>query len=170
VTPTNINRRAARRLPYTFAKTQGVVLTDCEQRAALAVRRDAKPEAVAEVMRQLALPVDATLVDAEEFELILSDAYSQADESTAMLLDDAEQDMDLSMLLHDLPKSSDLLESENDAPVIRMINALLAQAVRDNASDIHIEPFETRSVVRFRLDGTLKDIAEPHRALHAAMV
>jgi general secretion pathway protein E len=74
------------------------------------------------------------------------------------------------MLLHDLPKSADLLESENDAPVIRMINALLAQAVRDNASDIHIEPFETRSVVRFRLDGTLKDIAEPHRALHAAMV
>jgi general secretion pathway protein E len=170
VTQPAINRRAARRLPYTFAKAQGVVLTECEQRAALAVRRDAKPEAIAEVMRQLSLPVDATLVDAEEFERILSDAYSQADESTATLLDDAEQDMDLSMLLHDLPKSADLLESENDAPVIRMINALLAQAVRDNASDIHIEPFETRSVVRFRLDGTLKDIAEPHRALHAAMV
>ena len=148
-----IDRRAARRLPYTFAKTQGVVLTDCDERAALAVRLDAKPEAIAEVMRQLALPVDATLVDAEAFERILSDAYSQAEDSTATLLDDAEQDMDLSMLLHDLPKSADLLESENDAPVIRMINALLAQAVRDNASDIHIEPFETRSVVRFRLDG-----------------
>jgi general secretion pathway protein E len=170
VTQTNINRRAARRLPYTFAKAQGVVLTDCNGRAALAVRRDAKPEAITEVMRQLALPVDATLVDAEDFERILTEAYSQAEDSTATLLDDAEQDMDLSMLLHDLPKSSDLLESENDAPVIRMINALLAQAVRDNASDIHIEPFETRSVVRFRLDGTLKDIAEPHRALHAAMV
>ncbi len=78
--------------------------------------------------------------------------------------------MDLSMLMHDLPKIADLLESENDAPVIRMINALLTQAVRDNASDIHIEPFETRSVVRFRLDGTLKDVVEPHRALHAAMV
>jgi len=48
-----------------------------------------------------------------------------------------------------------------------MINALLTQAVRDNASDIHIEPFETRSVVRFRVDGTLKDVVEPHRALHA---
>jgi general secretion pathway protein E len=165
-----IDRRAAHRLPYTFAKTQGVVLTDCDERAALAVRLDAKPEAIAEVMRQLALPVDATLVDAEAFERILSDAYSQAEDSTATLLDDAEQDMDLSLLLHDLPKSADLLESENDAPVIRMINALLAQAVRDNASDIHIEPFETRSIVRFRLDGTLKDIAEPHRALHAAMV
>jgi general secretion pathway protein E len=170
VTQTTINRRAARRLPYTFAKAQGVVLTDCNGRAALTVRLGARPEAIAEVMRHFALPVDATLVEAEDFERILSDAYSQADESTATLLDDAEQDMDLSMLLHDLPKSADLLESENDAPVIRMINALLAQAVRDNASDIHIEPFETRSVVRFRLDGTLKDIAEPHRALHAALV
>jgi general secretion pathway protein E len=170
VTQAAINRRAARRLPYSFAKSQGVVLTDCNGIASLAVRRDAKPEAVAEVMRQLALPVDATLMDADEFERILSAAYSQAEDSTATLLDDAEQDMDLSMLLNDLPKSADLLESEDDAPVIRMINALLAQAVRDNASDIHIEPFETRSVVRFRLDGTLKDIAEPHRALHSALV
>ncbi|MDO8925679.1 MAG: type II secretion system ATPase GspE [Sideroxyarcus sp.] len=167
---TTINRRAARRLPYTFARAHGVVLTECENRAALAVRSDAKPEAIAEVMRQLALPVDATLVDAADFERILSNAYAQAEDTTATLLDDAEQDMDLSMLLQELPKSADLLESVNDAPVIRMINALLAQAVRDNASDIHIEPFETRSVVRFRLDGSLKDIAEPHRALHSAMV
>ena len=116
MTQTTINRRAARRLPYTFAKTQGVVLTDCNGRAALAVRSGAKPEAIAEVMRQLGLPVDATLVDAEEFERIMSDAYSQAEESTAMLLDDAEQDMDLSMLLHDLPKSADLLESDMTHP------------------------------------------------------
>ncbi|MHB1115209.1 type II secretion system ATPase GspE [Sideroxydans sp.] len=165
-----INRRAARRLPYSFAKSQGVVLTDCNDLATLAVRIDARPEAVAEVMRQLALPLEATLLEAGDFELILGKAYAQAEDSTATLLDDAEQEMDITMLLNDLPKLADLLESKDDAPVIRMINALLAQAVRDNASDIHIEPFETRSVVRFRLDGTLKDIAEPHRALHAALV
>jgi len=78
--------------------------------------------------------------------------------------------MDLTALIHDLPRTTDLLESKNDAPVIRMINALLSQAVRDNASDIHMELFETRSVVRFRVDGTLKDVVEPHRALHAALV
>jgi general secretion pathway protein E len=160
----------ARRLPYAFSRAQGVVLAECEQRATLMVRLDSKPEAVAEVMRQLRVPVDVTIVEADEFEGILSRAYSQGEDSAAMLLDDAESDMDLSMLLQELPKSSDLLDSENDAPVIRMINALLAQAVRDNASDIHIEPFETRSVVRFRLDGTLKDIAEPHRGLHAALI
>jgi general secretion pathway protein E len=78
--------------------------------------------------------------------------------------------MDLSQLVQDLPQTEDLLDADNDAPVIRMINALLTQAVRENASDIHIEPFETRSVVRFRVDGTLKDVIEPHRALHMAMV
>src|SRR5512142_3211446 len=87
-----------------------------------------------------------------------------------MLVGDAEQDMDLSQLIQDLPQTQDLLDAENDAPVIRLINALLAQAVRENASDIHIEAFEARSVVRFRVDGTLKDVVEPHRALHAALV
>ena len=133
-------------------------------------RHGARPEALSEITRMLALPTATTLVDAQQFERVLADAYAQSDESAATLVDDVEQDMDLTALIHDLPKTTDLLESENDAPVIRMINALLTQAVRDNASDIHIEPFETRSVVRFRVDGTLKDVVEPHRALHAAMV
>jgi len=63
-----------------------------------------------------------------------------------------------------------LLEAEDDAPVIRMINALLTQAARDGASDIHIEPFESFSLVRFRVDGTLRDVVRPKRALHAALV
>jgi general secretion pathway protein E len=168
---TAINRRVARRVPYTFAKAHGVVLTDCSDECATVIaRQDARPEALSEIMRLLALPAAASLVPQEEFERVLAEAYSQGEESAATLVGDVEQDMDLSMLIHDLPKTADLLESENDAPVIRMINALLTQAVRDNASDIHIEPFESRSVVRFRVDGTLKDVVEPHRALHAAMV
>ena len=67
-------------------------------------------------------------------------------------------------------KVEDLLESQDDAPVIRLINALFTQALRDGASDIHIEPFETRSVVRLRIDGTLRDLIEPARALHGAIV
>ncbi|KAG1275932.1 hypothetical protein G6F64_014840 [Rhizopus arrhizus] len=51
-----------------------------------------------------------------------------------------------------------------------MINALLAQAARDGASDLHIEPFETHSVVRYRVDGTLRGMVQPRRALHAALV
>src|SRR5690606_40536137 len=67
-------------------------------------------------------------------------------------------------------KIEDLLEAEDDAPIIRMINALLTQASRDGASDIHIEPFESSSLVRFRIDGTLRDVVRPRRELHAALI
>lgn len=137
--------------------------------AQVSVRADAVAESLAEVQRVLGVPLQATLISLSDFEHALSRAYAQAEGSAAAMVEDVEQDMDLSQLVHDLPQTEDLLDAENDAPVIRMINALLTQAVRENASDIHIEPFETRSVVRFRTDGTLKDVIEPHRALHAAM-
>ena len=72
--------------------------------------------------------------------------------------------------MQDLPPSEDLLDSSAQAPVIRMINALLLQALRERASDLHFEPYEARSVVRFRVDGVLRDVIEPPRALHAALV
>jgi general secretion pathway protein E len=72
--------------------------------------------------------------------------------------------------MQDMPEITDLLDTQDGAPVIRMINALLTQAARDEASDIHIEPFETHSVVRYRVDGTLRDVVSPRKALHGALV
>lgn len=164
-------RRLVRRIPYTYAKTHGVLLTRLsEETAEVSVRAGASPLALAEVGRFLGMPLRAALLPVEDFEQLLAASYAQGDSEAAVLVGDAELDMDLSQLVHELPRTEDLLESENDAPVIRIINALLAQAVRQNASDIHLEPFETRSVVRFRVDGTLMDVVEPHRALHAALV
>lgn len=161
----------SRKIPYSFAKAKGVLLTHCTPECTeVQVRAGASPETLAEVRRVLGAPLRTTLLTPEEFDHALALAFAHADGSAAALVGDVEQDMDLSQLMHDLPQIEDLLDTENDAPVIRMINALLTQAVRENASDIHIEPFETRSVVRFRVDGTLKDVVEPHRALHAAMV
>jgi len=87
----------------------------------------------------------------------------------AAVVADAGQEIDLERMMQELPAVEDLLETQDDAPIIRMINALLTQAVRDGASDVHIEPYEAGSVVRLRRDGMLREIARPHRALHAAM-
>jgi general secretion pathway protein E len=164
-------RLIIKKIPYTFAKAKGVLLASLSSNLAeILVRKGASPDTLAEVRRTLGVPLQATLLTTEEFDKALALAYAHSDGSAASMVGDVEQNMDLSQLVHDLPQTEDLLDAENDAPVIRMINALLTQAVRDNASDIHIEPFETRSVVRFRVDGTLKDVVEPHRALHAAMV
>ena len=72
-----------------------------------------------------------------------------------------------SLLTVETPRA---FEASNDAPIIRMLNALLTQAAKDGASDIHIEPYERSSSVRFRVDGTLREVVQPNRALHAALI
>jgi general secretion pathway protein E len=108
-------------------------------------------------------------VAAHEFDARIAELYGNSDGSAAEVIADVGQDLDLEQLMTELPAVADLLESRDDAPIIRLINALLSQAVREAASDIHIEPYERHSVVRLRRDGVLRDIARPHRGLHAAM-
>jgi general secretion pathway protein E len=163
--------RGANRIPYAFANTNGVVVTSLDGGLAeVAVRSDARAGALAELRRALGVPVRARRIGAEQFDELIAAAYNSADAGAAALAGDLAQDLDLSRLLQEIPRIEDLLESQDDAPVIRLINALFTQALRDGASDIHIEPFETRSVVRLRIDGTLRDLIEPARALHGAIV
>ena len=158
-------------IPYAFAKSNGVVLTSLDDGLAqVAVRSDANAGALAEVRRALGVPVRARRIDSAQFDELIAATYNGAESGAAALAVDIAQDLDLSRLLQEIPKVEDLLESQDNAPVIRLINALLTQALCDGASDIHIERFETRSVVRLRVDGTLRDLIEPARALHNAIV
>lgn len=125
---------------------------------------------LAEVRRHFGRPLRPRWVDAAEFDRLVTETYSHGEQTVAEVADDIGQDLDIARLVQELPPVADLLDSTHDAPIIRMINALLTQAVRQNASDIHIEPYERQSVVRFRLDGVLRDVVSPNRALHAAMV
>jgi len=157
---------------YAFAKASGVVVAavGSDGVAEVAVRESAQAGALAEVRRALGVPLRAKRLGATEFDELVSTLYNAADAGAAALADDLAQDLDLSRLLQEIPRVEDLLDNRNDAPLIRLINALFTQAVREGASDIHVEPFETRSVVRLRIDGTLRDLVEPARALHAAIV
>jgi len=166
-----MSRDATGKLPYAFARAQGVLCAEVADGVArLLVREDADLLAIAEARRGLGLPVRVQALSRTAFERELAERYSAGDGSAAEVLADVGADFDLSQLMQDLPAVEDLLEAANDAPVIRMINALLMQAVREGASDIHVEPFARHATVRFRRDGMLRDIAEPPRALHEALV
>jgi len=161
----------AQRIPYAFARTHGLLPVRDDGDAVLVLARaDASLEGIAELKRVLQRPLRTTTVNAERFAAELARAYNQASTPVAQISEDLSRDSDLARLLQDIPKAEDLLGSTSDAPVIRMINALLLQALRERASDIHFEPYELRSVVRFRIDGVLRDVIEPPRALHAALV
>ena len=158
------------RIPYAFARTHGVLaLADDGEAVVVLARGDATLEGIAELKRVLQRPLRTTTVSAERFAAELANAYNRAS-PVAQFTEDFSRDTDLARLLQDIPKAEDLLGPTSDAPVIRMINALLLQALRERASDIHFEPYEARSVVRFRIDGVLHDVIEPPRALHAALV
>ena len=128
-----------------------------------------KPSAIAEVGRRYGR-VKLKTMPRDELDAAIAEAYAGSGGDAAQVVDEVESDLDLAKLMLDMPAIEDLLESADDAPVIRMINALLTQALREEASDIHIEPFEQISVVRFRIDGSLRDIVRPKKAIHASLI
>ena len=156
-------------LPYGFAREAQVLLEDDGAALTLVVHPQSSRAAVGEVLRKF--PVQSiTSMATDSLVQRISAAYSQGESSAALVASEVESDADLGRMMQELPAVEDLLEAADDAPIIRLLNALLTQAARDGASDIHIEPYERHSSVRFRVDGTLREVVQPNRALHAALI
>ena len=128
------------------------------------------PSIANEVQRFLKQKPVFQLTPDDEFERLLALQYDNSGEGASAMMDDLGDELDLHDVADSLPEPEDLLESEDDAPIIRLINALLTQAVKENASDIHIETYENRMVVRMRVDGVLREILEPPRTLAALVI
>lgn len=146
------------RLTYAFAKERGLIVLDAAARpAVIGARGRPDPWSVIEARRAVNAPIRIDEMPPEAFERRLSEIYSvegiRADDFS-MEGDEG----DLASLAEGLPQTADLLDSQDDAPVIRLINALIAEAVRTKASDIHIEPYEKTLSVRLRIDGVLREV------------
>lgn len=155
-------------LPYAFARSQQLLLEDDGEQLVLWHAGTPAP-AWTEVLRKF--PVRTLQqMDPPALAQRISAAYAQGESSAATVVSEVQNDADLTRMMQELPAVEDLLEASDDAPIIRMLNALLTQAARDGASDIHIEPYERHSSVRFRVDGALREVVQPNRALHAALI
>ncbi|WP_166036664.1 ATPase, T2SS/T4P/T4SS family [Sphingosinicella sp. YJ22] len=149
---------APARIPYAFARRHGVVLAGGDNsKPTVAMREGADPQALVELRRWLARPFALEFVAADAFDRLLSDHYAMSGEAAAANAGDLGIGEDLGHLASDI-SAEDLLDTSDDAPAIRLINGLLADAARQGASDIHIEPYETGMVVRMRMDGVLREV------------
>ena len=156
-------------LPYAFAKAHTLLLEDDGEQLLLWAGETTPPAALAEVTRLFEVSSFEREATATLGQRIAA-AYAGGEGSAAAVIGEVESGVDLSRMMQDLPAVEDLLEAADDAPIIRMLNALLTQAAKDGASDIHIEPYERSSSVRFRVDGTLREVVQPNKALHAALI
>ena len=161
----------ARRLPFTFAKRHGILLQETDDSEIIAVCRPGLDLLIlAEVRRFAGAPLKLKRVSSDEFDAALQLTYEAGSSETMQAMEGLEGETDLFSVAQALPEPSDLLESDDDAPIIRLINAVLTQAVKENASDIHIEPYENRLVVRFRVDGILREVLQTRRAVAPLVV
>ena len=164
-------RAAHADLPYTFAKRHGVLLErDAEGRLRLVHRPGVSVAALSEARRKARSKVVPEAVSADEFDARLTRHYEGETGQAADMMDDFGDDLDLDAIAEAMPEPEDLLESTDDAPVIRLINAMLTEAVRRQASDIHVEPFEKRLAVRYRVDGVMQKLVEPPRQIAPMMI
>ncbi|MEE4185133.1 MAG: type II secretion system ATPase GspE [Gammaproteobacteria bacterium] len=162
---------AAPPLAFSFARRHGIIVTHRPDGGAHAlVRRGSKPTALAEVRRTLGRALSMELVEAATFEDLLQQIYESDDKNTRRMVEGIEEDTDLMKVAEDLPEPSDLLEADDDAPIIRLINAILTSAIKEHASDVHIEPYENRLVVRLRIDGVMQEILKSRRAVAPLVV
>ena len=156
-------------LPYGFARRYGVLLRERDGHKELCHRQDVSVAALGEVQRHIGRLPRLVPMDDSAFTAAMAITYEQQRGAAAEAADDLEG-LDLASLADSLPETSDLLEQEDDAPIIRLINALLQEAIREDASDIHVETFERRLVVRMRVDGVLREVLTPKRELAPLLV
>lgn len=161
---------ARRRLPFAYAQSHGVLLDVSADTPHVIYRPGLSVEVLSELRRCLDQPFTTEAVSAEVFQARLSRAYQKDNNEAVQVAEDMGADIDLSRLADEIPDTGDLMDAEDDAPVIRLINAILSQAVREQASDIHIETFEDKLTVRFRIDGVLTEVLSPKRMLAPLLV
>jgi general secretion pathway protein E len=148
-------------LPIHFAKRYQLLPVGRDGDAVVLATAD--PSALGpidDVRLLLHRPVRVVVAPAAAVVDAINRIYDLTSGSASDVMDDLHQE-DLDHIAVELEEPRDLIDADDEAPIIRLVNSLLFQAVKDRASDIHIEPFERDLTVRFRIDGVLYDIISP---------
>ncbi len=158
------------RIPFGFAQRFGILISYQQDKPRLLTKASTEMDALIEVRRFLGFVLPTFTIDDDEFDKELEQSYQRNASETQQLMEDIGNEVDLFSIAEEMPGTEDLLESEDDAPIIKLINATLSEAIKEGASDIHVETFEKRLVIRFRVDGVLREVLSPNRKLATLLV
>ena len=149
-------------LSYKYCKDNQVLFEKEENLLSIKCTEDTKISAISYLQKYFDLPLNVSKISFQDFSKALSESFTNNASSSEDLIQGVDENIDLDSLVSNLPKTEDLLDDSNEAPVIRLINAILSEAIKDGASDIHIEPYEENLAIRFRVDGILKEKLNPN--------
>lgn len=173
MTETMIQQDIPLELSFSFARRNQVVvegLSEQGDRLMLACTADTPLHAILECQRLSGKTANITRLESDAFDQLLNDRYANRGSETMQAVEGIGDDLDLGSIADAVSNTEDLLEQEDDAPIIRLINAILSEAIKEQASDIHIETYERQLLVRFRVDGVLREVLNPRRALAPLLI
>jgi general secretion pathway protein E len=159
-----------KRLPFGFAQRFGILISYQQDKPRMLIKASTPMYALIEVRRFLGFVLPTSTIPDNEFDTELEQSYQRNASETQQLMEDIGNEVDLFSIAEEMPGTEDLLESEDDAPIIKLINATLSEAIKEGASDVHIETFEKQLVIRFRVDGVLREVLSPNRKLSSLLV
>jgi len=154
-------------LPFSIARRAHFLpQQEVEGRLETWVTHKVDPYVLDEFRMLSELPLRIIEVEEQKFSQALQNRYERGSDETDRII----EDIPLTDLATEIAEKGDLLESENDAPIIQLVNSMIVQALQRRASDIHIEPFEEDIVVRFRVDGVLHNVLHPPKPVQAPLM
>ncbi|XQW87012.1 type II secretion system ATPase GspE [Thalassotalea piscium] len=157
-------------LPFGFAKRHSILVKHVDDQYCVHCLTSVSVNALSEVRRIVKKPISIEIETPEHFEFMLTEAYQRDSSEAQLMMENIGNEVDLYSLADEMVETEDLLENEDDAPIIKLINAMLSEAIKENASDIHIETFEQSLQIRFRVDGVLREVLRPNRKLASLLV
>jgi general secretion pathway protein E len=171
--PEEVSPELVKQVPINFAKQAKLmplrIEADGDAHALVAVADPLDSSALDSVRLLLGVSISPVLVPSQAILDCINSVYDRAANEAEQLVGDLEAG-DLDMVAHELEEPQDLLDSSDEAPIIRLVNSLLFRAAKERASDIHIEPQEKDICVRFRVDGVLQEVIRPPKRFQNSII
>ena len=156
-------------LPYDFVRSNEVIVTENEGNYLIISTKDPSRQIFEELQRHLRSSFEIKICDASTFNEILTNSFSITNHD-GNLSEELSDEFDIQDFAGSINATEDLLSGNNDTPIIKLINGIISQAIKNRASDIHFEPYEDSIVVRYRIDGILKEILKQDSKIASVLI
>jgi len=156
-------------LPYDFVKENDVLAFSDGDSFSVISPNNLSDDIYHEIQRFLKSNFSFSLCKSDYFNDLLTSSFSINKDST-LLSEELTDEFDLQSFAGSISATEDLLSGSNDTPIIKLINGIISQAVKNRASDIHFEPYEDNLIVRFRVDGILKEILKQDSKISSVLI
>ena len=156
-------------LPYDFVRSNEVIVTENEGNYLIISTKDPSRQIFEELQRHLRSSFEIKICDSSTFNEILTNSFSITNHD-GDLSEELSDEFDIQDFAGSINATEDLLSGNNDTPIIKLINGIISQAIKNRASDIHFEPYEDSIVVRYRIDGILKEILKQDSKIASVLI